>query len=191
MLVGVVWRGGETVTVSTYDGVSLTSQTKVTWSVGDGRTEVFALPFPNVGTANLVITMSAAPSQGFAVGVATYTDVSRTGALATDNTDEKPMDVDIVTTVANSWVFAAGSMRDPLTVTEQSPTVEHWNIEAVLSTHWTSVGGDIPGPLSVGTHTPSWTYTQATIQTAIAALELVFTTGTKKNSTMLMGAGLL
>ncbi len=190
LCVAVGWRGGQTVTSVTYDGVALTRIVSATEGVTDISTDIWFLQFPNVGTANIVTTLSGTPTWGFAVGAGSYTDVSRVGANATDNTDEKPMDVDIVTTLANSWVFSSGTMRDPLTVTEESPVTEHWNIESVVTTAWTNVGGDIPGPLSVGTHTPSWTYTQVVIQTAIAAIELVISTGPKKNSAILMGMGI-
>ncbi len=172
---GVAWRGGNTVSSVTYGGVNLTRTEGEEWSIaGTGKVDLWSLEDPAVGTADLVTTLSgSAPTGGFVVSAATYTGISGLGTIAKEGLDEKPMDVDIVTIGENSWVFSVGLMRDPLVVTEESPVFEFWNIVSVITTHWTYVGGDIPGPLTIGTHTPSWTYTQVVIQTAIIAAELL------------------
>lgn len=173
LLVAVFWRGAQTVSSVKYDDINLTRVTGAIWQSDQGAVDIWSLENPPVGTANVVTILSGTPTWGFGVGASTLIGINGLGAVAVDNQDEKPMNVDLVTTGKDSWVFAAGCMKDPLIVTEGASVVEYWNIEAATSTAWTGVGGDIRGPLAVGTHTPSWTYTQATTNTAIAAVELI------------------
>jgi hypothetical protein len=159
LLVMVQWNqpnNSETVSSVTYGGTALTQVGSNVVAGGSGLdrcTALFRLTAPATGTANIVVTMSAACT--FFAGAVSFTGVDQTTPLGTPQTATTTTAATLSTTTssaASNLVFSAATIRTTGSITV--PATSEWNV--LIGTNNRYGGSVQPGAASVTT-TYSWT----------------------------------
>jgi hypothetical protein len=159
LLVMVQWNqpnNSEMVTSVTYGGVALTQVGSNVIAGGSGLdrcTALFRLIAPATGTANIVVTMSAACTF-FANGVS-FTGVDQTTPLGTPQTATTTTAATLATTTssaATNLVFSAATVRTPGSLTV--PATSEWNVLIGTNNRY---GGSVQSGATSVTTTYSWT----------------------------------
>jgi hypothetical protein len=159
LLVMVQWNqpsNSETVSSVTYGGTALTQVGSNVIAGGSGLdrcTALFRLIAPATGTANIVVTMSAACT--FLAGGTSFTGVDQTTPLGTPQTATTTTAATLQTTTssaATNLVFAAATVRT--TGSLSVPGTSRWNVLIGTNNRY---GGSVQAGAASVTTTYSWT----------------------------------
>jgi MSHA biogenesis protein MshQ len=209
LVVGVSFDndGLETVTGITYGGVALTKAGSVA-NVDDARVEIWYRVAPAVGTANVVVTLSATllSSRGIVVGALPLTGVHQTTPVGTFQSTTGGLDsasLNVTSSVAGDLVvavYASEQNSNAGACVQGSGQTEHWDARGgsgsttALGCGMTETGGGTVTISLTTTDTDVWALGAVPVKPASTALPtgsiaIPVPTGTVQNDVMIASIG--